>query len=184
MRALDERVDKQELEALLATLPPRSFQSALFNMAHAYAQAADVIYSKGASTGNRDFAGPAIMCQAFAVELLLKFFLATDHPNATGVEDLKAAGVKLNVHKYSQLFDQLSARAQNDLATSFADQTGQKHDPLTFRAALVAQGDDPFVYWRYIYETKAVSHFDRLAFNAVTDALGKAAEAVRKLSPK
>jgi hypothetical protein len=53
-----------------------------------------------------------------------------------------------------------------------------------FRQALLSQGDNPFVYWRYIYETQdRISHFDAQAFLNVITALGKAAEVERKAAP-
>ena len=174
--------DKQ-LERLLAALPKRSLRSTLFNIAHAYARAADAAWSTLGTTKDADFAAPAIMCQSFAIELLLKFFLAVDQPAATTAEELKTAGVKLRCHKYSDLFDQLVPATKDKIANAFTVLSGRHTDAAGFRQALIAQGDDPFVYWRYVYETSGFSHFDRQAFNLVTDALGKAAEAERKAAP-
>lgn len=171
--------DRQRLEQTLATLPKRSLQSTLFNMAHAYARAADAAWNNLGSTKDADFAAPAIMCQSFAIELLLKFFLAVDHPSATTAEDLTKAGAKLKCHKYSELFDQLLPATKQKIANAFTRLSGKRTETAAFRDALIAQGDDPFVYWRYVYETSGVSHFDNRAFNLVTDALGKAAEAER-----
>jgi hypothetical protein len=132
------------------------------------------------TSADADFAAPAIMCQSFAVELLLKFFLATDHPSSPTVKDLTAAGVRLRCHKYSELFDQLLPATKEKIAAAFTALSGKSSTTDGFRAALTAQGDDPFVYWRYVYETGGVSHFDKPAFDLVTDALGKAAESERK----
>jgi hypothetical protein len=123
------------------------------------------------------------MCKSFAIELLLKFFLAVDHPAATTTDDLKSAGVKLQCHKYSELFDQLLPATKDKIAKEFTAQSSKQTDAVGFRQALIAQGDDPFVYWRYIYETSGFSHFDNQAFDLVTNALGKAAEAERKAAP-
>ena len=177
-------MDRQQLENLLETLPKRSLQSTLFNMAHAYAQAADASWSNLGATRNADFAAPAIMCQSFTVELLLKFFLAVDHPAATTTDELKSAGVKLKCHKYSELFDQLSPSTKDKIAVTFSGLCDKQIDVIGFRQALIAQGDDPFVYWRYVYETNSISHFDNQAFNLVIDALGKAAEAERNAASK
>jgi hypothetical protein len=172
-------MNKQHPEQLLATLPKRSLQSTLFNIAHAYALAADASWKALGSTKNADFAAPAIMCQSFAIELLLKFFLVVDHPEASTIDELKSPRVKLKCHKYSELFDQLLPATKDKIANALAKLGGVPIDAIGFRAALTAQGDDPFVYWRYIYEAGAVSHFDHQAFNRLTDALGKAAEAER-----
>ena len=113
----------------------------------------------------------------------LKFFLAVDHPAANTTSELKTAGVKLRCHKYSELFDQLTQTSKDKIASTYTALSGKQTDAAGFRQALIAQGDDPFVYWRYIYETNSLSHFDIQAFNLVTDALGKAAEAERKVTP-
>ena len=175
--------DKDQLEQMLVALPKRSLQSTLFNIAHAYARAADASWSTLGATKDADFTAPAIMCKSFAIELLLKFFLAVDHPEATTTDELKSAGVKLRCHKYSELFDQLLPATKDKIANEFTAQSGKHTDAAGFRQALIAQGDDPFVYWRYVYETSVFSHFDNLAFNLVTDTLGKAAETERKAAP-
>lgn len=176
-------IDKSQIEEILASHPTRSLRSTLFNIAHAYACAAETSWRQMAETGNPDFAAPSIMCQSFAVELLLKFFIAIDHPNAKTIDELKSTGAKLRCHKYSELYDQLTSATQAKIAQAFSSLAGKPANSVEFRQALIAQGDDPFVYWRYIYETSGNSHFDRKAFNLITDALGKAAEAERKATP-
>lgn len=175
--------DRQQLEQMLAALPKRSLRSTIFNIAHAYARASDISWSTLGTSKDADFAAPAIMCQSFAIELLLKFFLAVDHPAAKNTSELKTAGVRLWCHKYSELFDQLTQTSKDKIASAYTARSGKQTDAAGFRRALIAQGDDPFVYWRYIYETNSFSHFDIQAFNLVTDALGKAAEAERKVAP-
>jgi len=172
--------DQLRLEELLATLPKRSLQSTLFNIAHAYAWAADGSWDMLGSKEDADFAAPAITCQSFAIELLLKFFLAVDHPAAMTAHELASTGVKLMCHKYSDLFDQLLPATKEKIANVFTTLSGKQTDGAGFRTVLIAQGDNPFVYWRYVYERNGYSHFDRQAFTLVTNALGKAAEAVRK----
>jgi phospholipase/lecithinase/hemolysin len=174
--------DREHVEQFLAEQPARSLRSTLFNIAHAYARSADNNWATLESTQDPDFAAPAIMCQSFAVELLLKFFLAIDHPTAKTIDELKNAGAQLRCHKYSELFDQLTQSTKDKIAGAFSRLSGKATNAAAFRKALVAQGDDPFVYWRYIYE-EGLSHFDRVAFNLITDALGKAAEVERKASP-
>jgi hypothetical protein len=168
-------------EKALASCPPRSLASNFFNLANAYAMAANASRNTGQQTGNADMAAPAIMCETFAVELLLKFFLAIDHPTAMTADALKKVGVKLKCHKYSELFDQISAPTKNKIAAAYAEISGKEAGVAGFREALIIQGDEPFVYWRYVYETAGISHFDLLAFHQVVDSLGKAAEAERRL---
>ena len=174
---------QQVLANIEASLPKRAFQSTLFNLAHAYARISDRSWQTMESERNSDIAGPAIMCQSFAIELLLKFFLAVDHAEAASADDLKKNGIKLNCHKYSELYDQLAVPTQEYIASSYARLSGRATDAAQFRSSLIAQGDDPFVYWRYIYE-KPISHIDIAAFNLITDALGKAAEAFQQSQAK
>ena len=175
--------DRKHIEQLLAAQPARSLRSTLFNIAHAYARAAGNTRGVLESTKDADFAAPAIMCLSFAVELLLKFFIAIDHPTAKTINDLKNASAKLKCHKYSELYDQLTQPTRDKIAGAYSTLSGKPTDSMAFRQALIAQGDDPFVYWRYIYESDAFSHFDLAAFHLVIDALGKAAEAERKAAP-
>lgn len=172
--------DRQQLGQILAALPKRSLRSTIFNSAHAYARVSDTVWSALRTSKDGDFAAPAIMCQSFAIELLLKFFLTVDHPAAKTTSELKAAGVRLRCHKYSELFDQLTQTSKDKIASAYTDLSGKQVNAVGFRQALIAQGDDPFVYWRYIYETNNFSYFDIKAFNLVTDALGKAAEAEQR----
>lgn len=175
---------KKLLEKMLQAAPKRSLRSVLFNLAHAYARAADYSLQAIGAENDADFCAPAIMCQSFAVELLLKFFLAIDHPSASTTNQLKTAGVKLNCHKYSELFDQLQPQTKDKIALAYTAVVHQSASADDFRQALLAQGDDPFVYWRYIYETEdRISHFDLQAFLKILTALGKAAEVERKAAP-
>lgn len=175
---------KKLLEKMLQATPTRSLRSTLFNIANAYAKIADHSIRAITTEKNADFAAPAIMCQSFAVELLLKFFLAVDHPSTSTTEQLKAAGVKLNCHKYDELFDQLQQQTKDKIASAYENIVDRPASAAEFRQALLTQGDDPFVYWRYIYETQdQVSHFNVQDFLNVLNALGNAAAEERKAAP-
>lgn len=151
-------------------------QSNLFKLAEAYVISALNTRETGQSAKNFYLAAPMIMCQSFAVELLLKFFLATDHPSATTVDDLKKDGVNLKCHKYSELFDQLLPETKDKIANKFAELSGKQASVKDFRDALIAQGDEPFVDWRYIYEKKDNWSLDINPFDLVTNTLRKAAK--------
>lgn len=162
-------------EQALATAKPRALYSALFNMANVYNQAAESALSSIGGTGNADFAAPAIMCRSFAIELLLKFFIAVEHPNME-FKELKAAGVYLRGHAYSSLFDRINPQGQQVIADEYSKQAAQPIDVSEFRGLLVSLGDEPFVAWRYIYESDSISHIDCDLFALVTQALGMAAQ--------
>lgn len=171
----------QELEAILATLPRRSLNSTLFNIANAYAQAGDLAMAAIGTSGNADFVSPAIMCKSFCVELLLKFFVAVAHPAANTKKELDARGVNLHGHKYSDLYDRIAEKTRSEIAASFSTVVGRQVDHREFRRILQEDlGDDSFVSWRYVYEHESIRHLDPVLWDQVVLALGKAAERERK----
>jgi len=120
------------------------------------------------------------MCKSFAIELLLKFFLVIPYPTAQTKADINAFGVDLHGHKYSELYDRIIPTYQQKIAASFSSVTGKATDAAAFRAVLVAIGDDPFVFWRYIYEKTGTPILNIPLFEQVFLAMGKAAEVERK----
>lgn len=170
---------RPELEKLLEGVPLRSFGSMLFNVANAYSTAAQDSWRR-VSGGNADFAGPGIMCQAFAIELLLKFFIAVDSGRDVTWNQLKESGVNLRGHTYSSLFDRVSEEGQRRIAESCSSLAGVSVTPTLFRKKLIELGDEPFVGWRYVYENGGVSYINKKLLDQVTDALGLAAQAVRR----
>jgi hypothetical protein len=173
-------ISEGDLKKMLAGLKQRGLNSALFNIAHAYDRSARVAWDQIATLQDADFAAPAIMCQCFAIELLLKFFLVIPHPTAATTAELETLGVNLRGHKYTQLFDRVIDPLKMRIAASFAALSGQAMDAAGFRDKLIALGDDPFVRWRYVYEEGGFSSLDKPLLDRVTDALGKAAEVERK----
>jgi hypothetical protein len=161
----------------MATAKPRAFYSALFNMANAYNQAAELALGSIPKTGNADFAGPAIMCRSFAIELLLKFFIAVQYPDKK-FKELKTAGINLRGHTYSSLFDRIEHTAQQVIADTYSKQSGNSIDVAGFRGLLIALGDEPFVTWRYIYEVDGTSQIDPMLLASVTRTLGLAAQGI------
>lgn len=168
------------IDEILSKVGTRSLNSALFNIAHAYARAGDMASYAIFSLEDADFAAPAIMCKSFAIELLLKFFLVIPHPTAQTTADLAAVGVDLRGHKYSELYDRIIPSYQQKVATSFSTITGKATNATEFRTALIALGDDPFVFWRYVYEKTGKSTLDIPLLEQVLLAMGKAAEVERK----
>jgi len=174
------KLTDQEWEAILRKLPPRSLNSTLFNFANAYAQTGDLAMAAIGTSGNADFAAPAIMCKSFCVELLLKFFIAVAHPGAD-MKELKALGVDLYGHVYSELFDRIHEATRRSVAASFSTVSARQVDDGEFRRILKEDlGDAPFVSWRYVYEKAATRHLDPVLWDQVVLALGKAAERERK----
>lgn len=138
---------------MLGKLARRSLNSTLFNIANAYAQTGDLAMAAIGTSGNADFAAPAIMCKSFCVELLLKFFVAVAQPDAN-TKELEARGVNLHGHKYSNLYARIDAATRSDIAVSFSSVAGRQVDDREFRRILKEDlGDDAFVSWRYVSRT-------------------------------
>lgn len=169
-----------QIEAILAKAGSRSLESTLFNVAHAYARAGQQSVQAIFAEKDADFAAPAIMCKSFAIELLLKFFIVLAYPAARTYADLEALKVDLRGHFYTELFDRVNVEYQKKIAETFSVAVNRKVDQLDFRAILVDIGNNPFVQWRYIYESQGIRHFNPTLFDAVLNALGKAAEFERR----
>jgi len=175
-------VDKAQLDALTAQAGSRSLNSAIFNMARAYSETGDLAEAAMGRSKNADFAGPLIMCKSFSVEMLLKFFIIIEHPTAKTMVDLEKLGVDLRGHVYSKLFDRISASRRRNIGASFSKLSSKTTDEAGFRDILKTKlGDDPFVFWRYIYEKSGTHHCDLQTLKMVVHALGEAAAAERQL---
>jgi hypothetical protein len=97
------------------------------------------------------------------------------------MKELKARGVDLYGHVYSDLFDRIPEATRHSIAASFSTVSGRQVDDGELRRILKEDlGDDPFVSWRYVYEKDATRHLDPALWNQVVLGLGKAAERERK----
>lgn len=164
------------IDQALGGTTPRQLHRVLFNLADCYNQSADLASASIQSTGNADFAAPMIMCKSFAIELLLKFFIVADYPASFSKADIDAANANLRGHTFSSLFDRISQSGQASIASKHSGLTGTSVTPASFRAALVAVGDDPFVSWRYIYESASERHLDFQLLAQIAHSLGLAAQ--------
>ena len=160
----------------LRGLSPRAMHRVLFNLADTYNQAAELSLAQISSTGNADYAAPAIMCRGFAVELLLKFFIVVRHPSVRSKADLDALGINLRGHPYSSLFDRIDVPLQESIAQKYSERSGTSTDAAGFRSVLISLGDSPFVDWRYVYESSDRMHLDIAKLSVVVDSLGLAAQ--------
>lgn len=172
---LDANTEKLMQEAVAAARP-RSLHRVLFNLANCYNQSAEMALSRIDRDKNADFAAPAIMCRSFAIELLLKFFIFVEHPAAKSKADLDALEINLRGHPYSGLFDHINGGHQSLIAKKHSERASHPTSPADFRNLLLALGDDPFVDWRYVYESSATKHIDIALLASVADSLGLAAQ--------
>jgi hypothetical protein len=164
------------IDQALAGATPRQLHRVLFYLADCYNQSSEQAFASIQSNRNAYFAAPAIMCKSFAIELLLKFFIVTDYPASFSKADFDAANIDLRGHSFSNLFDRISPSGQARIASKYSERTGVTVTPASFRAALVAVGDDPFMSWRYIYESTNERHIDAQLLAQVVDSLGLAAQ--------
>lgn len=176
------KTPRQIAEETLKNAEPRPFYKVLFGMANTYNQVGQMSFDQITIAKNAEFAGPAIMCQSFAIELLLKFFIATRYPDKS-FKQLRAAGVDLRGHAFSILFDRISDMDKERISASYSKHTKQTCSPHEFRNHLQALGDEPFVTWRYVYEAEGNSHIDPQKLGFVSNSLGLAAQGrVREIS--
>lgn len=63
-----------------------------------------------------------------------------------------AAHVDLHGHRFTDLWDRISATNQSATAAAYEKALGTRQDASEFRKASEALGPDPFVHWRYIYK--------------------------------
>jgi hypothetical protein len=175
---------KEQLDAALKAMidsgvKPRGLDGTLFNLAKSYHEVAELALAQISKTKNADFAAPALMCRSFAIELLLKYFIAVDHPGKKKT-DLDAIGVDLHGHKYSVLFDRIGETHKLAIAKKYSELSKNQSTPADFRKALLDLGDDPFVGWRYVYEATETKYFSLELLVTVVQSLGLAAQDVRQ----
>lgn len=73
--------------------PDRPLYSVLYNLANCYNDSAEIVLPAITTTKIAEFIAPVIMCRSFAIELLLKFFIAIKYPEAKSITDLGKRGV-------------------------------------------------------------------------------------------
>jgi hypothetical protein len=166
----------EALKELSKTTKPTPLFNTLFTQANFYNQGSQVVLGHGQATNNVGLAAPAILCQSFAIELLLKCFLLLPHQKVQKFGELKALGVDVRGHIYSSLFDRIDRRFQGLIAGEFSKRSGVATDAAAFRGHLVELGDEPFVIWRYVYEKPQDTYLNLELFGLVADALGVTAD--------
>lgn len=161
-------------------LKSRALNHELFCLAITYAQSGRLSENEGVKKENPDFAGPSIMCYSFSIELLLKFFIVIDYPDVRRWGDFKDKNIDIRGHVYSKLYNKIKPKYQAIIAESYSKLVNKPVDAVGFENALRETGDDPFRKWRYIYEESDGNTLNLDLLRKVVDALGKAAEYVKK----
>jgi hypothetical protein len=119
---------------------------------------------------NGDFFVPAAVNTAFALELLLKFFIVAANPDLTYAE-LKARGLHPNGHKYSELWGALHPKSRAAILAEYSMLTKAGSVLPDIPAVLAELGDTPFVDWRYPFEDPAYRELDYGKLECVADAM-------------
>lgn len=154
---------------------------ALYAIATAYAHSGLLLSNHGKQTDRMEFAFPAMVCTSFAIELFMKFFLMLDKADQDD-----AAPKHDNGHNLRKLWDKIKPDYQCVIAGMLGNSTGTPLLNATerrialFVERLEGIGDTPFMQWRYIYESNAMSLMSHAAIAMVLDALGNAAEYIMK----
>jgi len=161
---------KKNAEDIIKNSKKRPLYRVIFSMAEAYNNTSKIAFDNIGILKNADFAAPAIMCQSFMIELLLKFFIITKY-DIIDYEQLPDKN-ELNGHKYTDLFDKISEDNKSKIAEKFSKIVGKSMNKADFRNALIEIGDEPFIKWRYIYEENGISYMNPLLFNQISDSLG------------
>ena len=125
----------------------------ILTIAEAYLAIGQIVGNVGYATKQGTLGIPAVVNTAFSVELLLKFWLAVQHPDDTYAQ-LVARGVKLRGkgHSCVELWDKMPRKFQLAITADYAMVVKAKQEPPDIRAVLFSLGDDPFFTWRYPYE--------------------------------
>jgi len=145
----------------------------MYSIACAYGNSGTLIESHGEKVDEIEYIFPAVVCQAFAIELLLKFFFYLDHPEIRGKQDF-TKHTKPSSHRNSELWDMVRPSYRQEIAQR------AKVNEQQFRQQLIDIGDDPFVKWRYVHEQHGIDLLPVDAIKRVADALGYTANDVMK----
>lgn len=154
-------------------------ESPMFHSIHmiacTYAHSGTLLERHGDTCSIGAFLFPAVVCQSFAIELFLKFFLVVDHPSIISKEDLVKHNINFKPkgskgHGYSALWDMIQPHHQTKIAAK------AKVGIRGFRQLLLDIGDDPFVQWRYVHEERDMKMLPLELIKQVTDALGYSAQ--------
>lgn len=164
---------RQERERQLtqyAAENPRPLYQTIYELAATFREVGTSAVQSILDRQNADFFVPAAVNTAFAVELLLKFFIVAANPDLTFVE-LKARGLHPRGHKYSELWDRLHPKFQGAILAEYSmlSQAGSVLPDIP--AVLADLGDTPFLNWRYPFEDHTYRELDYGKLELVAGAM-------------
>ncbi|KGM54406.1 hypothetical protein N800_02860 [Lysobacter daejeonensis GH1-9] len=155
----DDRRKREEQLAQYAADNPRPLYQTIYDLAAAFREVGAGSVQSIQKSQNADFFVPAVVNTAFAVELLLKFFIVATNPDLTYAE-LKARGLHPHGHKYSELWDRLHPKFRGAVLAEYSMLTQAGSLLPDIPLVLAELGDVPFVDWRYPFEDPAYRELD------------------------
>lgn len=143
----------------------------VFHIACSYNASAKLIKDQFDKTDNISFLFPSIVCQSFAIELFLKFFIFIDAHNNKTVSTLP----KRMGHDFSKLWERIPSEYKTLISTHYSNAPKPATLIGGFKESLNIIGNDSFEKWRYAHEIQSYDfmHLDLTAL--VSDVLYSAA---------
>lgn len=146
----------------------------LYSMACAYAHSGNLIEEHTYKQKLIEYIFPSIVCNTFAIELFLKFYLVVDTPKAISRKDIDIKG-----HHYSNLWDKIQLHYQTDIVKHYNAINNTQYAEKIFHQLLIDIGDTPFTKWRYVHEFEdfmTVLEIEKI--KKILNALGESAQSI------
>lgn len=152
----------------------------MFHIAATYNKSAKLIIQHSEKQEDVAFMFPSIVCQTFAIELLLKFFILVEHSNILCRDDLKKYGLNFgkkgsNGHAYDVLWDLIKPKYQELISLHYSNSLVGVGFDRNFRKALELIDPNAFTSWRYIHEGNEPKFMHHELTERVSDVLLSAA---------
>jgi hypothetical protein len=163
----------------------KSMYETLFSMACAYAHSGNLIEEHTYKQELIDYIFPSVVCNTFAIELFLKFYLIVDNSKAITGKDIK--DIKKIKHDYSLLWNKIQPHYQEEIIRYYNINNNTQYTERAFRQSLIDIGDKAFTKWRYMHEFEdfmTVLEIEKI--KKILNALGESAQSImnKKIDPK
>ena len=143
----------------------------IFHIACSYNASAKLIKNQFDNTNNAAFLFPSIVCQSFAIELFLKFFIFFDADKNKSISQLpKNLG-----HDFSKLWNRIPSEYQKLISTHYSNAPKPVSITGEFEDSLSIIGNNSFVKWRYAHEIQSFDFMNLDHTALVSDVLFSAA---------
>jgi hypothetical protein len=165
--------DRHPLVKVLKSREKRPMYQVLFHQATSYGNSAKLLSELVLASNNPDFIAPVLMCKAFAVELLLKFFLVVDHRKIFTRKDLETHCISFNgpfEHEYEALFEKIARKYRTAIIRSFSKAVAKATSEKEF-CFILSEFEDGFIKWRYVHEEEHQEFLGMRLLGQVGDAL-------------